>query len=315
MRIILLALLTLLSSCSNSSKKSIAPNSEIKLTTIVGNSTDFIGKTVYLKDNNHFNFLLEEFELDSAVIDSEGDFKLEVEIKEPKLIRIDYLVNTAPGTLREFKNTPEHYQYLLCKNFLGNYPTLYIEPGKKYKIINWDKRRDTTSVIYEDSNQNQLRKYYWDAAYYDAVRKNRKVRNLEIDVAWERVKKLKDSLITDLNLNSEIDAGSFKHYLKSEVVLGASNWFFNWFDSMELTNYKHPSYREALSVYYDDEWNKGSLHYFKVTERLINTKLNEKYGSFKVYYEPSKDKLEMATKYAGENIVEQYAGNIKKLLN
>lgn len=313
MRKFLLILIILVSGCAKTPGN---PSKEeaLRTTTIFGNSKELIGATIYLKDNNHFNFLTEEFELDSVVIDNEGSFKFEIAIKEPKLVRIDPLVNLAPGTLRVFKNTPEHYQYLLCKNYLGNHPTLYIEPGKKYKIINWVKKSDTTSVIYEGSNHNQLRKYYWDLAYYDAVRKNRKGRDIKMDIAWERVNRVKDSLITELNLDDDIEIDSFKHYLKSEVVLGASNWFFNWFDLMKLTDYNHLSYKEAINVYFEEEWNKGSLHYFKATERLINTKLSEKYGSFRGYYEPSEDKLEMAIKYAGKNIVEQYSKNIKTLL-
>ncbi|WP_353779676.1 hypothetical protein [Winogradskyella sp. 3972H.M.0a.05] len=313
MKRLLLILVIVLVSCNNNPKKEAVEKTNSK-TTISGNSKELIGATVYLKDNNHFNFLTQDFIIDSTVVDSVGNFKFTIDLKESMLVKIDSSSKNIPGTLQVFKMNPDLYQYLLCKNFLAYHPTLFVEPSESYTINTWSESHDLDAVVYEDENHNFLRRYYTENPYYEAVRHDRKLRDLEIKEAWQRVSKVKDSLITVLNLNGKIEKDSFNHYLKSEIVLGASNWFFNWFDGKEFEEFNNQDYQEALSIYFEEEWNKYSLHYFKLTERVINTKLNEKYGSFKVYYEPSQDKLETALQYAGENIKEQYTLNIENVI-
>ncbi len=289
-------------------------NEKIEQFTISGKSSELIGDTIFLKKFKHFEYLDDNYILDTCIVDSEGKFNFEIKTTYPKLVSITKH-NKLPNTYQVFKNTPDIFYYSFCANFLAETPTLYLEKNSDYKIQHWDSKLNDSSIVYDNVKLNLLRKYYRNADYRKGfVDNNREFLNISKEKAWENVKKIRDSFLKEYNLNEEFKQDSFENYLKTEILLGSINDYLIWYKNQENNGIKNDFYKELMETYNLKEWNSYSVEYYKMTEQFITYQLNLKYNKNVDYYEPSNDKIEFAKKYARSNISEIYFRNIERLI-
>jgi len=286
---------------------------KIEQFTISGKNTELIGDTIFLKKFKHFDYLDENYILDTCVVNALGEFTFKIKPNYPKLVSITKH-NKPPNTYQVFKDTPEIFYYSFCANFLAETPTLYVDNNTNYEIKHWDSKLNDTSIIYDNSKLNVLRKYYRSADYrIGYVDNDRKFLNISKEKALRNVIKIKDSFLREYSLNIDFNQDSFENYLKTEIELGSINDFLIWYKRQTENDTKTDFYKELMETYNSGKWNSNSVEYYKFTEQYITYKLNLKYEKKANYYNPGIDKIEFAKKYARDNIKELYVKNIKIL--
>ena len=305
-RLLVIILATFLFNCQNKKKPEY---------TISGKNIEIIGDTVFLKKFKHFDYLDDNYILDTCIVNDKGEFSFKIKESYPKLVSLTNH-NKPPNTYQVFKNSPEIFYYSFCANFLAETPTLYLENNSNYKIEHWDSKLNDSSIIYNNKKLNQLRKYYRNIDYRKGyIDDNRDFLDITKEEAWGNVSKIRDSFLSEFNLDKKNSQNSFKNYLNTEIQLGAVNDFLIWYFRKTDNNITNNFYGGLMEIYNSDKWHPNSVEYYKLTEHYINYKLNIKNGKTKKYYKPSIEKYEIAKEYARENIKELYAENIKKLMN
>lgn len=304
MRLLLLTLILGIFTCTAQTEK-------IKFT---GNAKDLAGDTIYLKKYAHFDYLDDDFILDSATVDEEGNFQLEMDDRGAQLVLISPYSNEPPS-YQILRKNPDHYYYSMCMNFFGRNPTIYAESGNNYQVDHWDQKNDDLSVRFADENQKKLRSYYREIDYRGLVSdENRKLLHLPAAEAWSRIEKERDERLSALNLDKDFPVQSFEHYLKTEITLGAVNEFLIWYNNKTDGSIENDLYKGLMDQYTAEEWNPHSMSYFKLTERFITYQLNLKHGKTEDYFAPSEEKLETAQKFARRNIKDKYVSNLNRTL-
>ncbi|NRR93583.1 hypothetical protein HSX10_18600 [Winogradskyella undariae] len=305
-RLLVIILATFLFNCQNKKKPEY---------TISGKNIEIIGDTVFLKKFKHFDYLDDNYILDTCIVNDKGEFSFKIKESYPKLVSLTNH-NKPPNTYQVFKNSPEIFYYSFCANFLAETPTLYLENNSNYKIEHWDSKLNDSSIIYNNKKLNQLRKYYRNIDYRKGyIDDNRDFLDITKEEAWGNVSKIRDSFLSEFNLDKKISQNSYENYLNTEIQLGAVNDFLIWYFRKTDNNITNNFYGGLMEIYNSDKWHPNSVEYYKLTEHYINYKLNIKNGKTKKYYKPSIEKYEIAKEYARENIKELYAENIKKLMN
>ena len=282
--------------------------------TISGVIEDMDKEIIYLKKYDHFNYLDEEYILDSCTIDKNRSFKFILKKEYPNFVTLTTYKH-PPGTYQVFAETPEHFYYSFCSNFLAETPTFYIEDGKDYIINHWDSDRNLESVVFNDSNANALRDYYKEIDFRKDLRgKDRKPLIVEKEIALSRILKIRDYYLKKYNLDKDFDKNSFKNYFKTEITLGAITEFLQWFPNVPDRRIDDVFFSKLMSVYEEDYFHPSSLEYYKLTEHYISYKLNIKNKCVKIYYPPSDEKLMIAMKYVNDNVKSSYVNNIRQLV-
>jgi len=280
---------------------------------ITGFADEFKNTTIYLKKYDHFNYLDEEYILDSIVVDEKGKFDFQISPNYPKFVTISKYKN-PPGTYQVFKSSPQHFYYSLCSNFLAESPTIYLEDNKNYNINNWDTNQELNSVSFDDEPSNNLRKYYRSIDYRKDLRDgNRKRINTSKEVAWNLISKIRDEILVEYNLNQEFKENSFNQYFRTEVYLGAANEFLQWYSLGESKSYDSEFIKELMSNYKKENWHPSSLEYYKFNEHYVSYILNNTNNTNEVYFEPSEQKIQAAEDNINPNIKEIYLDNLKSL--
>ena len=305
-RLLVIILATSLFNCQNEKKPEY---------TISGKNIEIIGDTVFLKKFKHFDYLDDNYILDTCVVNDKGEFSFKIKESYPKLVSLTNH-NKPPNTYQVFKNSPEIFYYSFCANFLAETPTLYLENNLNYKVEHWDSKLNDSSIVYNNKKLNQLRKYYRNVDYKKGyIDDNRDFLDITKEQAWGNVSKIRDSFLSEFNLDKKNSQNSYENYLNTEIKLGAVNDFLIWYLRKTDNNITNNFYGDLMEIYNSDKWHPNSVEYYKLTEHYINYKLNIKNGKTKKYYKPSIEKYEIAKEYARENIKELYADNIKKLIN
>lgn len=287
-----------------------ACSNQNSISTITGTSKDLAGKTVYLKKYNHFNFLDNDYILDSCKVDKNGYFKLQTDETEQLVTISQY--NALPPTYQVFKKMPQIYYYSMCLNFLGNEPTLFMEHNS-YHIKHWDLANADSSVLFDDATQNHMRQHYRTTNFRDKIaNETGKPIELSTKVAWNMVETKKDSLLKEVQ---HFDASqAYKDYLNTEINLSAINDFFIWYDNQTTNSIDIAFYDSLLNVYNLSNWHQNSVEYLKLTERYLSDKLNNTTSKSPDYYPADSNKMEKAKLYVGENIKQQYLKNLEMLM-
>ena len=300
-KLLLLVVILLLWSCSDKPSQ----------TTITGNSKTLAGKTVYLKKYSHFDYL-EDYMIDSTVVDPEGNFAFSLQVEEPQLLTLA-TTKRPPGSYMILRDMPEDYHHSFCERFFGADPTLYINAGADYKITDWNPEEDL--VTYEDDLHNLLRTYYKNINFRKHLKNElRALFELDAEQAWNKVGAQRDSILVELDLEREFENKSFGNYLRTEVELGALNAFLRWNYSESLNPLEGERLGELMDIYNNGNWNHDSMEFYKLTERYISHQMNKQEGKNLAYYEPSAEKITMAEKYADLRIREKYVRNLRILL-
>jgi len=305
-RLFVIILATFLFNCQNEKKPEY---------TILGKNIEIIGDTVFLKKFKHFDYLDDNYILDTCIVNDKGEFSFKIKESYPKLVSLTNH-NKTPNTYQVFKNSPEIFYYSFCANFLAETPTLYLENNSNYKIEHWDSKLNDSSIVYNSKKLNQLRKYYRNVDYRKGyIDDNRDFLDITKEEAWGNVSKIRDSFLSEFNLDKKYSQNSYENYLNTEIKLGAVNDFLIWYFRKTDNNITNNFYRDLMEIYNSDKWHPSSVEYYKLTEHYINYKLNIKNDKTIKYYKPSIEKYEIAKEYARQNIKELYAENIKKLMN
>lgn len=287
---------------------------QTKKATFTGNAKDLAGDTIYLKKYTHFDYLEEDYIIDSAIVDKDGNFQLEMNDSKERLVILSVYDNEPPS-YQIFRKNPDHYYYSFCMNFFGREPTVYSEGGKNYTINYWDTSNNDDSVQFEDEYQNKLRSYYRNIDYRGVLAdENRQLLDLTSEEAWARIIEERDEKLSSLYLNEAYPVESVEHYLKTEVILGAVNDFLIWYNNKTDGRVDSDFYQNLMNNYIAEQWNPHSVEYYKLTERFISYKLNLKHNKRENYFPPSTEKVEFAKKFAGENIKDKYISNLSTLL-
>ncbi|MEE9407776.1 MAG: hypothetical protein V3V28_06860 [Polaribacter sp.] len=304
-KITILTILILFLGCNEKRKESFV---------ITGHNTELAGKTIYLKKYNHFDYLDQEYILDSTIINSDGSFSFDIKNNFPNLITISKY-NLMPLTYQVFKNTPQDYYYSMCSQFLASSPTIYMDNPKSIRIDNWDSKNNLNSVKYADDYLNRLRKYYKSVNYRKDIRDENRIRiDTTKEYALESIFKYRETYLSKYSLNSSFNENSFQQYFRTEVYLGAINEFLQWYSQEKKKSFDDEFFKNLMSVYTEEKWHPNSLEYYKFNEHYVTYLLNLERNSSNVFYEPSKEKIEIAKKNVNSNIKNIYLSNLKKLL-
>lgn len=277
---------------------------------ISGNIAELANDTIFLKKYDHFDFLDKNYILDSIITDSTGSFQFEIKSSYPNLVTLATHPK-RPYTYQVLEDSPHHFYYSMCKNFLGMDPTLYIENNKNYTLKHWDKENELKSVVYDDKNLNKLRAYYNTVDFRVNLRdENRERLNLPKEKALELILKERDFFINKYALNKPMNINSFEYYFKTEVTLGALNEFLQWYGSHSNRTISDEFYKNLMSNYTMENWHPNSLEYFKFNEHYVNYLVNSQAESNEVYKPVSNLKIQVAKNNCNKNIEDIYTRNL-----
>ncbi|WP_029037260.1 hypothetical protein [Salinimicrobium xinjiangense] len=279
-------------------------------TTIAGNSKTLAGQTIYLKKYSHLDYM-EEYMLDSTVVDSEGNFAFSLLNTEPALVTIDNR-QRPPGTYMVLRDRPDHYYYSFCEKFFGFDPLFYVEQGKNYNIAHWNEKKD--EVTYGDDRHNVLRDYYKSINFRKFVDEQSASGQQDPEKVWGQVSAHRDSILTKLNFAQDLRNKSFENYLRTEIELGAINEFLAWNYRENPNPMEEEQLEQILEAYNNRNWNPNSIELYKLTEWYISHQMNKQNGKNLYYYEPSTEKIAMAEKYANPRIREKFVRNLEVLM-
>lgn len=279
-------------------------------TLITGTGRTLAGQTVYLKKYSHFDYL-EGYVIDSTVVAPDGTFSFSLRVNEPQLLTIAK-TNYPPATYMVLRSNPDDYYYSFCEKFFGFDPLFYVEQGKNYNMVHWNKEED--EVTYGDKRHNLLRKYYKDIDWKKDLRdENREPLQIDAGKAWEMVSVQRDSILVEYDLRKEFENESFENYMKTEIELGAINEFLLWNYHQSENPLEGEQLDEIMETYNAGNWNPKSIELYKLTERYISHQMNKQEGKNLYYYEPGEEKIAMAEKYADSRIREKVIRNLKIL--
>ena len=305
LKLLTLVLALAILSCSQPKGKNIV---------ISGISKELVGDTVYLKEYDHFNYLNDNFIIDSSIVQNDGSFSFKLNYDSPRLVTVSSY-NNPPPSYNVFQQNPEMYFYSFCANFFAMSPTIYIESEKNYDITSWDEKNENNSIQFNDEKQNKLRQYYRTVDYRaELADENREIQTMEPALAWGIIQNKQNEFLEEFGLNNEFPLLSYENYLKTEIILGAVNDFLIWNNLQAEYSISPELYDDILNTYNQDNWSPNSVEYFKLTERYVTYQLNLKNNKQENYYPPDETKLQVAQEYAKQNIRDKYTNNIKKLI-
>lgn len=299
LRILLLFILTLaIFSCKeeNSEKK--------KLLTISGKLISSESKIVYLKMIDNFDYLTDNYIVDSTLVSSNGHFEFKIEHLPSNLLSLS-TKNYQPASYIVLRQAPDKYYYGSCARFFASEPTLYLSNTDSVNI-EWFDNKGLDSIVHKTSigkNQNIMRNYYSNISDNVAGHLDRE-NPLDSQIAWNNVLKDQQEDLISFDISGIKDVNSFENYMYSEIVLNNLNGYLNWYEDVYFdkvnsaieSQRKTGLYNQIFTTYIDHLWNPNSFEYYKFTERFVNYHMNLKNKSFKAYYKPSMEKRERAEK-------------------
>jgi hypothetical protein len=292
-------------------------------TTISGTLHSSESRTVYLNLIDHFDFLNDEYNIDSTSVSEDGTFVFEGQNLESKLISLT-TKKFAPYTYQAFRAMPQAYYYGNCEKFFTSEPTFYISDENSISI-HWYQTQSIDSISSPDNSgihQVALRAFYLASKKIETSNLDYDKKD-SVDVNLKKMIEEREFDLKSIDHKNISNADSFDNYIYSEIYLGHLNTFLNWFEeyhsekvdfainNQSLKN----TYLEIFSEYNSHNWNSKSLEYYKFTERYVNHHISLQNKSFEHYYKPSQEKRELAKKVLNEANEKKYLNSIDKQLN
>lgn len=289
--------------------------------TVNGKISDFDGEKVYAKKVDLFKYKSDTV-IDSAVVSVNGAFTFSIKESLPMVINFSTNAGQHPihGILRE---SPELYFYGFCAMLYVPEPTLYISESGTLDL-DWTVKEQLDSIIItqeDNNNYNTFHDYYLkEDVSNDLYLEDGNFKALEIEDAWTIIENNINETLKKCNASSESVEHSFENYMYSEIILGGINNFLNWFEfthgdylktSFENNNLP-PIYINAIKKYANNNWNRQSVEFYKMTERYVNYHLNKENKTFEGYYPISDAKIAVANDELEPSIAKQYVDNLKK---
>jgi len=297
-------------SCQNEIKKDSSANVVLRGEIITDK------QKMYIKNMNTFDYLNEEFIIDSVQIDENGKFEFNLDRSKHQLFSLS-LNKNRPSNYILMQDAPEIYYFATCAATFTQNPTIYLDDIDTMKLI-W--KEDGRIPIIKHFNKNQkLHEYFLNIQN----KLSSTIEDIENpDSVWnifliDEVNALKDIDTTKVNIPN-----SFDNYMFTEVKLYTINNYLKWYESIHPTlvlksiqsQDKSSLYNRMFDKYKEHQWNKNSFEYFKFTEKVVTHYMNIENSQFNEYYEPSKEKLRIASKYLKGITKTKYIEILNKLI-
>jgi hypothetical protein len=306
--IILLALTFIFISCKKDSSETK------KAITISGKLISSESKIVYLKMIDNFNYLTNNYLIDSTTVSSEGKFEFRLDYLPSNLLTLS-TNNYQPISYRVLTQMPDKYYFGGCALSFASEPTLYLAENDSVNI-EWFDNKHLDSIIHKTDiakNQNIMQKYYANIGENIAGNLDRE-NLLDYQTAWDNVLNDQKKDLKSIDIAKIDIVDSFENYIYSEITLFNLNMYLNWFEdaypdkvkSAIINLNESDLYNKIFAKYSDHLWNPKSFDYYKFTERFVNYNMNIKNQSFKTYYKPSKEKRKVAEKVLKGKNKERY---------
>lgn len=307
-------LIVTISSCTN---PTISPT-----TTISGRIINSDASYIYLNRIDHFDYLNNDYVIDSTTISANGEFQFVLENLESELVSLT-THKFEPYTYQILKNAPETYYYGNCEKFFTAIPTLYIFEEQSIQL-NWLETPEIDSISSPDNSglaQIRLREYYLNSRKVDGSSLNYDQAS-DFELTWNQMRRELNHDLIQVDMDKIIEESSLENYLYTEIYLGHLNEYLNWFEQYfpdKVNEYirsedSNNFYSSIFSEYQDHSWNARSFEYYKFSERFVNHQMNLQKKSFKNYYQPSREKLEIANETLNGKNQEKYLRLLEKQL-
>lgn len=298
----------ILVSCKNSLQKTE------KNTTISGKLYSKGSNKIYLKKVDNFNYLNDDFIIDSTTISTDGEFEFELSELPTNLISLS-TKKYLPASYIILRRFPHNYFFSSCSNFFASEPSFYLNSNDSINI-EWHDNRIVDSIVHKNqsnNNQTTFREYYLNASKNVAGHLDRE-NTLDYLKAWSMVQDYQKKEFKLINLTKIYVENSFDNYMYSEIVLNNLNGYLNWFEdfypdkvhSAIIEQKESDLYNQIFLKYLGHSWNPNSFEYYKFTERFVNYQMNIHNKSFKTYYVPSPEKMRIAEKVLKGKNKERY---------
>lgn len=279
-------------------------------TIISGKLMSSKAKTIYLNLIDNFDYLSDEFIIDSTSVSETGEFIFNSQNLNSKLVTLT-TEKFTPFTYQIYRIAPQTYNVGNCAKFFTNIPTFYISSEKNINI-NWIENFDIDSISSPNNTgvlQVKLRNFYLNSNKINASNLDYN-KKLDYKTNWGQLLIEKNFDLKAVNLDNIKIENSFDNYLYSEIYLGHLNMFLNWFEhnfpekvKNSINHTRADDFYSAIFLEYNEhKWNSKSLEYYKFTERFVNYYMNIQSKSFENYYQPTENKRKLAEKVlSGKN--------------
>lgn len=295
--------------CSESPKR---PSSK---TIIKGRIVSKTAQKIYLKKIDNFNYLQNDYILDSVVLDDTGRFEFILRDSTRHLFGLS-THGMLPTTYVVLREAPQLYFFGSCSNFFASEPVFFLNSGDSLALT-WYDNRIVDSIVHITENgkfQDTFRDFYLTKARQLDIYENvaATVNPLEV---WERASSQRDRLLDVLVRDPKhIAPDGLDNYFYTEVVLSTLNLFLNWYEDTHfeevldalLSNNPNHFYNGLFATYASHEWHPESFEFYKMTERCVNHGMNQKNGEFVNYHLPSDEKLKTALDVLGGKNLSRY---------
>jgi hypothetical protein len=200
-----------------------------------------------------------------------------------------YLISDSksiPLTFLPLRQNIQSYTYFYCGEFY-KYDN-YILINNSFSKIEYDYLRK----YYKRISRNDIGKYLYKGPSYKKMSVKQALSNLE----RQKIKYLKN-----LKDRNEEFSPEFYNYIETEINLHVINQFLNWYESVykvELNKEfsetsKSIIHEDLYSQFYNGQWNKNSIQYFRTVQRVLNYQESKRTGIFKIYNEEISNKDEI----------------------
>jgi len=281
------------------SKIAVGQIVEIPLNDLKFNFTET--KKVFVKKIDYFEYKSDKFIIDSINL-TENILKFDLDGNEGLFLISDNKL--TPSTYIPFIQSPKIYHYMFCSNFYKSRNFIYLSNNyskEEFDFFKWFYKNFTAKSFDE--------KLYTKGDY----------KRIEKEQARELVENRKRWFLKKLHKRSNKFSRSFINYIKTEIELGAINQYLNWYENiyekqikneicLENQNGEHDHiYKEYLS----EKWDKNSIQYYRLIERIINYRLSKEKCEFEIYHKNTNDRIKIAEQILNNEIFEKYKKNCK----
>lgn len=300
---------------------SIISAQEIKTFTVTGTIQDFDGKMIYAKKVDAMGYMGNTV-LDSAVVDSSGNFSLTLNASTPLILNFSKFEGTHP-IHNILINDPDKYFFGYCAMFYVPEPTLYLTEAVDFKL-DWKASQGMDTYTFDSlptDNHKIFYLYYLQEDISDIFyNEEGDYKAMKPEDAWEIMEARRAQALSKFGIDEESLSDPFKSYMNTEIQLGLANFYLSWYENTQVDQLNNQfATGNAPSVYYDliklynkGGWNTDSVEYFKMTERSVTFTMNLANKKFQKYYPVDETKLNVPMKILEYEVAEKYVENLKK---
>ncbi|TPV32335.1 hypothetical protein FJ651_12265 [Paucihalobacter ruber] len=242
------------------------------------------GTKVYFKKVDYFNYDSNNYLLDSMIVKNDT-----IQFKKEEIGQQLYLISdskSVPLTFLPLRQDIQSYTYFYCGEFY-KYDN-YILINNSFSKIEYDYLRK----YYKRISRNDIGKYLYKGPSY---------KKMSVKEALSNLEKQKLKFLHNLEHRNEEFSAEFINYIETEINLHVINQFLNWYEfvykveiNKEFSETSKSTIHEDLySQFYNGQWNRNSIQYFRTVQRVLNYQESKRTGNFKIYNEEIHNKDEI----------------------